>query len=240
MLKRSDMNKKILIGSIIAVAILIGVSFTSVVGYRSVASDVKLSPLFNIRTSRAIDEESEELSCEYVGKGEEILLSIPKRDSYGFLINRALHRLKEIDKDTLVKVLETFMINRDVNIDVLKNIDNNNREFLPNYLKYNPLILENINNSHSKGNLDSANECPSFFLPNCPTIVELIPGFCFIDIIIALIGLPIFIVAIPVVAIMSLLALFGLVIAPFLYFFLTVVRDDCEFSFGALTACVCD
>ena len=58
------MNKKILIGSIIAVTILIGVSFTSVVGYRSVASDVKASPLFNIRTSRAIDEEEKGLRCE--------------------------------------------------------------------------------------------------------------------------------------------------------------------------------
>jgi len=37
------MKKKIIIGSIIAVAILIGVSFTSVVGYRIVASDVKAS-----------------------------------------------------------------------------------------------------------------------------------------------------------------------------------------------------
>ena len=42
------MNNKILSGSIIAVTVLIGVSFTSVVGYRSVASDVKVSPLFNM------------------------------------------------------------------------------------------------------------------------------------------------------------------------------------------------
>jgi hypothetical protein len=42
------MNKKILIDSIIAVEILVLVSFTSVVGYISVESDVKISPLFNI------------------------------------------------------------------------------------------------------------------------------------------------------------------------------------------------
>jgi len=74
------MNKKILIGSIIAVTVLIGVSFTSVVGHRSVASDVKASPLFNIRSSRAIDEESEELSCAYVGKGNNINLLLPIRN----------------------------------------------------------------------------------------------------------------------------------------------------------------
>jgi len=50
------MNKKILLGSILSVAILILVSFTSVLGYNSVDSDVKASPLFNIRSSRAIDE----------------------------------------------------------------------------------------------------------------------------------------------------------------------------------------
>jgi len=43
------MQKKILIGSIASVIILILVSFTSVVGYNSVESDVKDSPLFNIR-----------------------------------------------------------------------------------------------------------------------------------------------------------------------------------------------
>ena len=42
------MNNKILIGSIASVVILILVSFTSVVGYNSVESDVKVSPLFNI------------------------------------------------------------------------------------------------------------------------------------------------------------------------------------------------
>jgi len=75
------MNNKIPIGSIIAISILIGVSFTSVVGYRSVDSDVKASPLFNIRTSRAIDEENNIVTSEYVGKGDVINLSIPTRDN---------------------------------------------------------------------------------------------------------------------------------------------------------------
>ena len=41
--KLDNMNKKILIGSIIAVAILILVSFSSVVGYNSVESDLDIS-----------------------------------------------------------------------------------------------------------------------------------------------------------------------------------------------------
>ncbi len=73
------MNNKIFIGSIIAVTILIGVSYTSVGGYRSVTFDTKASPLFNIRTSRVVDEESEDFNCDYIGKGIENNIFIPKR-----------------------------------------------------------------------------------------------------------------------------------------------------------------
>jgi len=77
------MNKKILIGSIIAVAILILVSFTGVVGYQTTKSSniAKASPLFTIRSSRAVDKDSKDITCSYVGKGEKCLLSIPKLDT---------------------------------------------------------------------------------------------------------------------------------------------------------------
>jgi len=100
------MNKKILLGSIIAVAVLIGVSFTSVVGYKSVASDVKASPLFNIRTNRAIDEESGELSCEYVGKGEESSLSIPIRDNRIGLIKKFVSIISNIEEKTHNRLID--------------------------------------------------------------------------------------------------------------------------------------
>ncbi|UCD13577.1 MAG: hypothetical protein JSW60_08480 [Thermoplasmatales archaeon] len=91
------MNKKLLVGSIIAVAVLIGISFTSVVGYSSVKSNVKASPLFTIRTQRAIDEESKDLTCDYVGKGEECFLSIPKRDNKTELIIKVIDALRKMD-----------------------------------------------------------------------------------------------------------------------------------------------
>ena len=48
------MNKKILIGSIIAVVILVLVSFTGVVGYQTTKSSTiaRASPLFKVRTNR--------------------------------------------------------------------------------------------------------------------------------------------------------------------------------------------
>jgi hypothetical protein len=78
------MNNKILIGSIIVVAILVLMSFTSVVGYNSVESDVKISPLFNIRSRRAVDKECKDFTCDYFGKGEEIKISLGKRPNISY------------------------------------------------------------------------------------------------------------------------------------------------------------
>jgi hypothetical protein len=70
------MKKNILVGIIIAVAILITVSFTSVVGYTSVKSSTGgESPLFNIRTHRAINTTNERsITSDYLGKGKTLNL----------------------------------------------------------------------------------------------------------------------------------------------------------------------
>jgi hypothetical protein len=114
------MNKKILIGSIIALCILVGVSFTSVVGYRSVASDVKASPLFNIRSSRAIDEESEDLSCDYLGSGNSINLLIPERDDKIELIQKAIESIRKMDDKTFKRFVEIVVYHRNIDITLLK------------------------------------------------------------------------------------------------------------------------
>jgi hypothetical protein len=108
------MKEKILIRSIIAVAVLINVSFTSVVGYRSMASDVKASPLFNIRRSRAIDEDSKDLSCEYVGKGDLINLLIPDRDKKKALMQRLIDKIRKMNDEAFNKVVNliTLRINK--------------------------------------------------------------------------------------------------------------------------------
>jgi len=99
-----NMDKKILIGSIIAICILIGVSFTSVVGYNSVESDVKASPLFNIRSSRAIDKESEDFSCEYFGKGDVVNLLIPNRDDEKEKIRKIIEIIQKMDDESFNKL----------------------------------------------------------------------------------------------------------------------------------------
>ena len=100
------MNKKILIGSIIAVVILVLVSFTGVVGYQTTKSSTiaRASPLFTVRSSRAIDEESKDIACDYVGKGN-ILLSL-KRNDRGMLIQKIVNRISKMDDKTFNMLLD--------------------------------------------------------------------------------------------------------------------------------------
>ncbi len=106
------MNNKILIGSIIAVVILILVSFTGVVGYQTTSSTIaRASPLFSVRSTRAIDEESRGLTCDYVGKGEENFLSIPKRDGRTALVQKFIDRISKMGDEAFDKLIG-LVINR--------------------------------------------------------------------------------------------------------------------------------
>ena len=107
------MNKKILFTGCIGVAVIIAlVSFTTVVGFQSAKSTYAInSPLFGVRTSRAINEESKDLTCDYAGKGEESILSIPKRDSETSRIQKAIDSISKIDDETFDRLVD-FLINR--------------------------------------------------------------------------------------------------------------------------------
>ena len=95
------MNKKILIGSIIAVVILVLVSFTGVIGYQTAKSSTiaKASPLFSVRSSRAIDEESKEFTCDYVGKEVATLITFPKRNEKDVIVQKIINLIDKMDND---------------------------------------------------------------------------------------------------------------------------------------------
>ncbi len=95
------MNKKILIGSIIAVVILILVSFTGVVGYQTTKSSTiaKASPLFTVRSSRAIDEDSKDFTCDYVGKDEETAIRFPISDNRNVLLQNVINIINKMDDE---------------------------------------------------------------------------------------------------------------------------------------------
>jgi hypothetical protein len=116
------LNNKILIGSIIAAAILVLVSFTSVVGYNSVESDVKVSPLFNVRSSRAIQKDGEDFTTDYVGKGN--TLPFPKKDDKAIMVQNIIDRISRINDKIFSNFLKVYINNLNIknpNINLNKN-----------------------------------------------------------------------------------------------------------------------
>ena len=100
------MNKKLLLGSILAVVLLVLVSFTGVVGFQSVKSDSAInSPLFNVRSKRAIDKESKNtLTTNYIGKQNKVVIPflIPTRAT---MIKTIIERIKEIDDSAFNQII---------------------------------------------------------------------------------------------------------------------------------------
>ena len=110
------MNKIILLGSIIAVVILVLVSFTGVVGYQTTKSSTiaRASPLFSVRTSRAIDEESKDLSCDYVGKNNEMFYKFPKirQDKNKIKIISIIERISVMNDDDFEELCKKITYER--------------------------------------------------------------------------------------------------------------------------------
>jgi len=166
------MKKYTFIGSTIAVTILIGVSFTSVVGYISVASGVKISPLFNIRTSRAIDEESEDVSFEYVGKGEEITLSLPKRENDSEIILHFIEVICKMDDTTFNRVIGIVINRLPLEININKIVS------MLEQLRNDPIKLKN-SDIFQKIELDKQPNTEEYTC-RCGTLQHWTPG-CFIE-----------------------------------------------------------
>ncbi len=115
------MKKKILLGSIFSVVILILVSYTSVIGYQSNPNtNIKESPLFNIRTSRAIEEEDGEFSCGYIGKSKEIKIPLSKLDQRMKIIFKFIDSISKMDENTFNKFID-YGINYITNDKKIKN-----------------------------------------------------------------------------------------------------------------------
>ena len=138
------MNKKILLGSIIAVVILVLVSFTGVVGYQTTKSSTiaRASPLFSVRSKRAIDEESKDLTCDYVGKGEDISIPLPIRDSRNVFLQKFIDRVSKMNEETCDKYINE-LFNRLIQEDKIRDSYINRLVTEINQLKINSEKLMN-------------------------------------------------------------------------------------------------
>ena len=85
-------------------------------GYSSVKSDLKVSPLFNIRTSRAIDKESKDFIYDYIRMGKESILSIPNRDGLVVVeqqLIEVLYKIKEKRFDRIIDLIIKYIHQRE-------------------------------------------------------------------------------------------------------------------------------
>lgn len=117
------MDKRIIaIGCICAVALLLGVSFTSVVGYSDNKSNyVNVSPLYNIRTNKAIDEEKNSPIFYYIRKEKGITISLPTKDEETVLLHKFIDKIKDIDnllekKQAIRYIISYFLKNENYNV----------------------------------------------------------------------------------------------------------------------------
>jgi len=133
------MNKKILIGSVIAVAILVLVSFTGVVGYQTTKSSTiaKASPLFTVRSSRAIQKDSEDFTDNYLGKGKKTNIYLPKSIDKIDKIETLINLLKKMDDKTIQILVPKIMYHLNKNEDINR-FNNEQIYFSLKTLKDNP------------------------------------------------------------------------------------------------------
>ena len=102
-----DMDKKILIiGSIIAAVVIVLASLSPVVGYNTVKSSIKDSPLFNVRISRAIDKEQGGILSNYIGKGIKINILLPTRNENNLNMQKLLVRISKLSDEELESFIQ--------------------------------------------------------------------------------------------------------------------------------------
>ena len=133
------MNKKILVISILAAALMILLPLSSVVGTSVVKSDKENvgSPLFAVR-----HQSKNTVQSQYLGKGKTISLFIEKKMTYSNTFDRVISMVQR-NPDLFNKILEKIQENPKV-IDILKENDISITDFesYTNTLKNNPVLLE--------------------------------------------------------------------------------------------------
>jgi len=70
------------------------------VGYSSTnPNSVRASPLFNLRTNRAIDNGEDVTTCDFIGKGKLNSIPLPTFDNTLALIRQLIDRIGKLDSN---------------------------------------------------------------------------------------------------------------------------------------------
>jgi len=97
----------LIVVSLCAVVLLVLASLGNVVGYQSVKSTaVNDSPLFNMRTQRATNQQQVILTSQYIGMGRGNPLQFQLRDSRTEQLNKAIDIISKMDDKTFTRFTE--------------------------------------------------------------------------------------------------------------------------------------
>jgi hypothetical protein len=102
------MNKYPLIGvSILAVVLLVLGSLSNVVGYQSIqSSGMNDSPLFSVRTKRAINQVGQTIvTSDYLGKGKTFNIKFPTQQSKTLLLQQLIERIRTMTDNEFNKFI---------------------------------------------------------------------------------------------------------------------------------------
>lgn len=101
------MNQIRLIGGSLGVVILFVLgSLSTVVGYQSVKSTVNDSPLFTVRTQRAVHQQRNILTAQYLGMGKGNLLQFPFKDNQSEQLKKVIDIIRKMDDKAFQRFTE--------------------------------------------------------------------------------------------------------------------------------------
>jgi hypothetical protein len=134
-------NIRYLVG-ILSCIIIILAGLSPVIGYKNVVSSVKDSPLFHLRTQRAIDKEQNIQRCTYLGKGKEVIFPVFRQHNKVLLHKEMMEALFNMNDKELYDFAKLVINNMNHNMKQ-RNIDINDVLLAFSYLKENPKIFKN-------------------------------------------------------------------------------------------------
>lgn len=101
------MKKLTLIGrNLCTVVLLILGTLSNVVGYEPVKSTINNTPLFQTRTQRAINQQQNIITTQYLGIGEKNLLQFPIRDNRTEQLKKVIDIISKMDDMTFAQFTE--------------------------------------------------------------------------------------------------------------------------------------
>ena len=186
------MDKKILVGSVLVIVVIILASISPVIGYKiSDKKNVISSPLFSARKNKILSRDIKKVNSKYIGHGNALNLFIKKRTTLQDVVDKATKivnvRPDVIDEafNKIISMPEVINLLNENNIDV---------EYLKNQVdaieKDPKLLEETINKAALSLPLDSNNPIPVGLSTSNPigcviVIISLLPVFIILGVMIA-------------------------------------------------------